>query len=91
MEVKIVEESKNRLVFDILGDTNTLTGALKNELWKNENVKATGYNIEHPLINIPRFVVETTGEDPRKVIKNAIKNLQKEIKKLQEQTKEIKG
>ena len=90
MEIKIVEDGKNRLVFDVVGETHTITGALKKELWNNSDVKATGYNIAHPLINTPRFVVETSGSEPRKVVKEAIKNLKKEVGKLQDQAKELK-
>ena len=90
MELKILEDTKNKLVFDLLGENQTVLAALSKELWNDEHVKGTGYHIEHPLINTPRFVVETDGENPRKVIQTAIKRLQKAVEKLQDQTKEIK-
>lgn len=90
MEIKIIEETKNKLVFDIIGDSNTFTGALKKELWNDEHAKTSGYNISHPLINIPRFIVETDGTEPRKTVKDAIKRLQKNIQKLKEDAKEVK-
>ncbi|MBI2564488.1 DNA-directed RNA polymerase subunit L [Candidatus Woesearchaeota archaeon] len=90
MEVVIVEESKNKLIFDIKGETNTLTGALKKELWNDEHVKTSGYHIDHPLINVPRFIVETDGADPRKTVKSALKRLDKVAEKLKEQAKLLK-
>ena len=90
MEVKIIEDTKNKLVFDIEGDSNSLTGALKKELWNDDKVKASGYNISHPLINVPRFVLETDGTEPRKILKDAIKRLQKNIEKARDGLKEVK-
>lgn len=90
MEVKIIDDKKNRLVFDIEGETHTLALPLKKELWNDEAVKAAGYNIAHPLINIPRVVVETSGKEPRKAVMDAVKRLQKTVEKLKEGAKEIK-
>lgn len=90
MELKIIEEKKNRLVFDLEGESHTLVGALKKELYNDDHTKVAGYNISHPLINVPRFVVETDGEDPRKVVKSAIKRLQKQFDKLKDEAKDVK-
>ncbi len=90
MELKIVEEKKNKLVFDLEGETYTIVGILKKELYNDEHVKAAGYNVAHPLINVPRFVVETDGEDPKKVVRSAIKRLQKQIEKLKDEAKDVK-
>jgi len=90
MELKMLEEKKNRIVFDLIGADHSLVGALKTELWQDSNTKAAGYQVEHPLVGMPRFVLETSGEDAKKVLRSAIKRLQKTIDGLQEQTKEIK-
>ena len=90
MEVKIIEDTKNRLVFDLLGETHTLLSALRKELWTDEHMKGTGYYIEHPLINTPRFVIETDGADPRKTLIAAVKRIEKQIEKLSGEAKEIK-
>ena len=90
MELKIIEEKKNRLVFELDGETHTLCGALRKELWNDEHVKVAGYNIEHPLINKPRFVLETDGADPRKTIGSALKRVQKDIDKFRDQVSKLK-
>lgn len=90
MEINILEEKKNRLVFEIKGEGNTLCNALQKELWADSHVKSAGYNIAHPLINIPKFVLETDGADPKKTISAAVKRLTKESAKLKEQAKKIK-
>ena len=81
MEIKILEQSKNRLVIDVEGESHTLCNALRKELWNDSHVKAAAYNVKHPLIGIPTIVVETDGEDPKKVL---IKAAQKVGKKADE-------
>ena len=81
MEINILEESKNRLVFELKGATHTICNALRHELSEDSNVKITSYRIEHPLINIPQIMLETTGKNPRDVLIDAAKHLQKKGEK----------
>ena len=82
MEIKILEEKKNRLVFTLEGDTHTVTSALRAELATDEHIKAAGYHIEHPLLGHPQFVVETDGGSPRKIVAAALRRLAKSADKL---------
>lgn len=90
MDVKILEEKKNRLVFNIEGDGSTLANILKQELWNDEHVKAAGFNVEHPLINVPTFVVETDGADPKKTVVAAAKRVAKAVEKFRDDAKALK-
>jgi len=90
MEIKILEEKKNRLVFNIEGDGSTIANILKKELWNDEHVKAAGFNVEHPLINVPTFVVETDGADPKKTVSAAIKRIAKSVEKFKDEAKALK-
>ncbi len=90
MEVRIIEESKNKIVLDLEGETPTIAGLINDELWNNEHVKSTGYNVAHPLINVPRIVLETDGTEPRKVLQATIKKVQKNLEKIQDNAKELK-
>jgi DNA-directed RNA polymerase subunit L len=90
MEVKILEEKKSRLVFNIEGDGSTMANMLKKELWNDEHVKAAGFNVEHPLINIPTFIVETDGADPKKTVSAAIKRIAKSVEKFKDEAKALK-
>ena len=68
MEIKILEEKKNRIVFELPGQSHTLPNALRKELWNDSHVKNAAYAIEHPLIGCPKFVLETDGADPKKTL-----------------------
>lgn len=90
MEIQILEDKKNKLVFEIKGEGHTLSNALRKELWNDEHVKAAAYAVEHPLIETPRFVLETDGADPRKTLQAAAKRLLKTVEKIRAEVKEIK-
>lgn len=90
MELKVVEKSKKKLVFDLIGADHTFSNALKKELWNDKSIKVSAYNIEHPLIGIPRFIVETDDKDPEKALLDAVKRLQKKNEQFLEGAKKIR-
>lgn len=78
MEINVLEESKNKLIVELKGEGHALCNAVKAELWKNKKVKVTGYNIAHPLVGIPKLVIETDSGDPKKILIEAIKAVKKD-------------
>ena len=90
MELKVLEEKKNRFVFELEGETHTVCRALQKELWQDDHVKSAGYDVAHPLINKPKFIVETDGADPKKTIISALKRVEKATQKFKELAKKIK-
>ena len=91
MDIDILEDKKNRLVFNVKGNAAaTLVNALRKELWQDEKVKVAGYNIDHPLVGSPQFILETTGVEARKALKSAVERLSKDITKLQSEAKKLK-
>jgi DNA-directed RNA polymerase subunit L len=80
MELKVIEEGKNKLIVEIKGEDHTFCNALKAELWNDKHVKAAAYNIDHPLVGEPHLTVETDGkEDPKDALIAAAKRLKKEV------------
>ena len=90
MEVHIIEEKKDKLVFEIKGEGHTLSNALRKELWNDEHVKVAAYAVEHPLIEVPHFILETDGADPKKTVLAAVKRIQKDLEKVKAEAKELK-
>ncbi|MBW2967902.1 DNA-directed RNA polymerase subunit L [Candidatus Woesearchaeota archaeon] len=78
MEINIVEESKNRLVVEIKGEGHSLCNALKQELWNNKKVKVSGYNIEHPLVGVPKLIIETSAGSPKDALVEAANAVKKD-------------
>ena len=80
MEINVIEETKKKMIFEIKGEGHTLANFLEKELWNDKKVTAAGYHVKHPLIGIPRMIVETSGIAPRTALNNAIKRLKKKNK-----------
>lgn len=83
MEFKVLEETKNRLLFELKEETHSFCNALKNELLTVKGVTLATYSIDHPLVGVPKFLLETKGEDPRKALKTALADLKKKAKEFQ--------
>ena len=78
MELNVIENKKNRLVFVLKGTDHSICNILKAELWNDEHIKVATYSIKHPLIGSPEFIVETDGEvTPKAAINGAINRLKK--------------
>lgn len=90
MEINIVEEGKKKLVFEITGAGHTLSNLLRKELWEDKHVKAASYAIEHPLVEKPKFILETDGADPKKTVLAAVKRIEKTAEKLKTEAKKLK-
>ncbi|MBN2051995.1 DNA-directed RNA polymerase subunit L [Candidatus Woesearchaeota archaeon] len=91
MEIKVLEHNKRRLVFELIGADHTLCNSLKKELWTDSSVRAAAYAIAHPLIGIPKFIVETNGQkDADEVVKAAVKRLKKHNRDFLDAFKEAK-
>ena len=89
MEIKILEEKKNRLYFEIPGAGHTLCNALKTELNNDEHVKVATYAVRHPETSNPKMIVETDSDsEPKKAIQSAIQRLKKNNDKFRAQVKE---
>lgn len=88
MEIKILEETNNKIKLEIKGEDHSLCNALRNELWHHRNTELAGYSIEHPLVSDPIIVVE--AEKPRKTLLKSTHSLAKKFKELQSLAKKLK-
>ena len=83
MEINILEEKKKTLIFEIEGVGHGFCNLLKTELWNDSHVKVATYAIRHPLVGKPRFVVETEGAEPKKVLMSASNRVLKTVEKFE--------
>ncbi len=92
VEIDFIEDKKTRLVFQLKNQSPTMCIVLKEELWNDDHVKVAGFSKRHPLIGIPTMIVETDGEDPRKVLQHAVQRLLKSTDKLEKEiSREVKN
>ena len=89
--IKLLDEKKNRIEFNINKENETFCNILKTELLNDDHIKIATYSVRHPLIDVPKFIVETDGADPRKAVLSAAGKLGKEFGKFKDEfTKEVK-
>ncbi|MAG91241.1 DNA-directed RNA polymerase subunit L [Candidatus Woesearchaeota archaeon] len=92
MEIKILDDKKNKLMLEVKDVDHTLCNALKTELWNDKHVKIATYSIRHPQISVPQIIVETDGEEtPKNALIGAVQRLHKTNEKFKKEfSKEIK-
>ena len=89
MELKVLEQNKSRLKFELKGEDHGFCNVLKKELWNDKNVDISGYYVEHSLVSAPVFTVQVKSGDPKKVVLDAVERLKKWNKDLKEQFKSV--
>ena len=91
MEIKVLEDKKNRFVFEVDGVGHTYLNLLKTELRNDDHVKVATYAIKHPQVSKPKFILETDGdESPRAAISSAVGRLKKISEKLKKELSAIR-
>jgi len=89
MEFKVLEESKTKLVFELKGETHTFCNLVKEELLTTKGVATAAYRVDHPLIGVPRFMLETKGVEPRKALKEALASIKKKAEAFKKEVAEF--
>lgn len=81
MEIKFIEKSKNKVLFELTDVDHTFCNQLKEELWNNPDVNVSAYKKEHPLVSVPQFIVETAKGDAVDVLVATAKKIEATNKK----------
>ncbi|MDP3728997.1 MAG: DNA-directed RNA polymerase subunit L [bacterium] len=77
MEIKVLENEKNRLRFEMVGTSHTLPNLITKELWNDGDVTVSGYNLMHPQTRNIVLLIETTKKDPKKVLLDTLAAIKK--------------
>ncbi len=89
MELLVLEQSKNRIKFELKGEDHTFCNALKKELWNDKNIEISGYYVEHSLVSEPVFTVQVKSGDAKKAVLDAVDRLKKWNKEMKEHFKSL--
>ncbi len=87
MEVKILEQEKNRLKFELVGESYTLANLITKSLWDDSDVTVSGFNLEHPQASNVVILLETKKKDAKKVLLDSINSVQKTMTEFQKKAK----
>ena len=76
---KIIEEKTLELTFSVEDESHGVFNALRHILMQDPDVEYAVYSIDHPLTGKPEMTIKTKrGKRPRKALKKAAEELQKE-------------
>ncbi len=89
MEIKVLENEKNRLKFEILDETYTLANLITKKLWEESDVTVSGFNMKHPQTSNVLILIETTKKDPKKVLLETLNAIKKDGHDFKTQFKKI--
>ena len=78
MEVTILEDNKDKLVFELQGEDHTLCNVLVKKLNTQKDVKHAVYSIDHPLVSVPRIMIE--AKDAKGALKKALAEITEDCK-----------
>jgi DNA-directed RNA polymerase subunit L len=79
LEFEVVEQKKNRLEVKVIGADHTILNLFVKKLQSDSGVEIAAYNIEHPLVSVPKMVIETKASTtPKKALEKAVKDLKKD-------------
>lgn len=85
MKFKIIEESKNSMVFELEGEEHSYPGLLCWALLKDPRVELAVYDLDHPLVGTPRLFLKTKNKKPVNALKDAVDFLENEFKNFKKQ------
>ena len=90
--LEIIEKSKERIKFKLIGKRHTLPELLKKQLLENKDVIMASYLLEHPEDPDSIFLIKVNkGKDAKTILLKAIEELKTEFKDFETQaTKSLK-
>jgi len=83
MNIKVLEDSKEKLFLEFEDETETITNLLATQVWKEGGESAAIR--EHPFIENPKLVV--MGNNSRKLLEKASTALEEQCEEFKEEFK----
>jgi len=81
MNIKVLEDKKEKLLLEFEDETETITNLLATQVWK-EGGEAAAIR-EHPFIEKPRLIV--MGKNPKRALKKASVALEEQCDEFKEE------
>ena len=91
MELKKVKEDEKSLLVETIGETFTVTNAVREALWDDSTVSEAAQVREHPYLSNPKIFVKTSRGSPVAALEKAAEKVETQAKEFKELfKKEIK-
>jgi DNA-directed RNA polymerase subunit L len=87
MELKKVKEDSKTLLLEVVGETFTVTNALREQLWEDKSVSEAAQIREHPYLSQPKIWVRTERGSPVAALEKAAEKISELAKEFREEFK----
>lgn len=84
MELKILKNESHEIEFILKEQRHTYPPLLRSRLLEDSDVSFVAYKLAHPLDNNCQFIVKTKGKSAKKVLEEAVKQIDKDLDTLKE-------
>ena len=81
--MKYVKKEDEHYVIEITGETHTICNVLRKRLMSQDEVRASAYDITHPLIGQPEF--EVVSDNPKESLITACEQIKTEAAEFQDE------
>ncbi len=88
MELKKLKEDEKGLLLEVVGESFTLTNALREHLWDDKNISEAAHIREHPYLSQPKIFVKTSRGNPETALEKVSENLAEQTKEFKQKFKE---
>lgn len=87
MKLNIIKKDKNLLEVEVGGESVGFANLIKEELWNDKAIDEAAYIKEHPYMVEPKIYVKTKKKEPKRVMQDAVKRIQVQLKDLEKEFK----
>lgn len=88
MELKKLKEDEKTLLVEAVGESFTLTNAVREYLWDDKSVSEAAQIKEHPYLSQPKIFVKTDRGSPVTALEKASEKLVDDVKEFKQKFKE---
>jgi DNA-directed RNA polymerase subunit L len=85
MEIKVLNQEKDLLEFEVINKSQTYCNILRNALWDNQDIDYAAYKQDHPLVGNPVMLVRAKKGSPKKAIQDTLESLKKRFADLEKE------
>ena len=90
MEVEITKSDKNELRLKFNEIDQGFLNLVKLAVWEDSATQMAGFNIDHPVVGYPIFILKTKGKSAKDVWNKALESVNKQISTFESQIKKLK-
>ena len=90
MEIETIKSEKNELRLRFNEIDQGFLSLIKSCLWEDSTTELAGFNIDHPIVGNPTFILKTKGRSAKDVWNKSLERANKQISDFESKIKTLK-